>query len=87
MTWCPPATPPTDAERALWQSQLTEAELTLHRLMTGQVVNKIKLVDREIENNAANQGQLRMWINELRARLGLPLSGPPRTPARRILFR
>ena len=74
----------TDA--ATLQARLAEAEDTYHKLLTGQVVNKIKVWDREIDNNAINVNQLRLYIAELRANLGLPPMTAPRTPARRIFI-
>ncbi|MDB5596277.1 MAG: hypothetical protein JWM36_3238 [Hyphomicrobiales bacterium] len=78
---------PTPTEIAVWTAQLTEAEAAYHAIQIGGQVTKIKLGDREVTTSAGSIAQLRIYINDLRSRLGLlPMVVAPRTRARRAVF-
>lgn len=69
------------------QQRLTEAETALHKLLTGSKVQEIRHGQNEQMTFAkADVPQLRLYINELRAQLGLDPVTPPRGRARRPVY-
>lgn len=78
---------PTPTELATWTAQLAEAEAAYHAIQIGGQVTKIKLGDREVTTSAGSIAQLRIYINDLRSRLGMtPMVVAQRTRARRAVF-
>lgn len=73
---------PTSDEITLWRAQLAEAEAALHSIITNGSVARMRHGDKSMEWNAQNVGTLRVYIAELRGRLGLPGRGF----ARRVSF-
>lgn len=66
-------TPLTDAERAKLQAYLDAAEAAYHGLMIGGAVAAFTDQNGEkVEYRAGNRLSLIGYINQLRARLGLP---------------
>jgi hypothetical protein len=56
----------TATELATW---VTEAELALHRLMTGSRVEEIQFSDRRVRYTAANIGELQKYIASLKQQI------------------
>lgn len=68
--------PLSDEERATLTARLAEADAALHKLLIGGARTVVKYGDQELHNNPASQAQLRMYICDLRGKLGL--GGRPR---------
>jgi hypothetical protein len=61
----------TDADRALLQKRLAEAEEALHRLLTGSQEEASDYNGFRTTFTAANTGDLRLYINQLKRQLGI----------------
>lgn len=70
----------SDAERAVLQARLAEAESALHELMIGGRGVSISSGGKSVAFTAADTGRLQTYINQLKRQLGIevPLARPIR---------
>lgn len=71
-------------DRNVLQARLTEAETALHKLIVGKTTVQLSYQGESLTFTTADEGRLRLYINELRAQLGLLTTS--RTRARRVVF-
>lgn len=71
-------------DRTVLMARLSEAETALHKLIVGKTTVQLSYQGESLTFTTADEGRLRLYINELRAQLGL--GGVARTRSRRVVF-
>ncbi|WP_319413927.1 gpW family head-tail joining protein [uncultured Cohaesibacter sp.] len=72
------------ADKATLETQLAEAEETLHKLLTGQLEREMSQNGKSASFSLPKVDDLKDYIKSLKRQLGLPIDGPHRN--KRVYF-